>query len=186
MTEREETEAELIEQVLKGRDDAFQVLIERYENLVWQLMLRMIPTEQDREEVAQDIFLKVYFNLSKFRFDSKFSTWLYTIAYRTALSFLRKQRMDTEPIAEVHHEAVELTDVEQRIARFLTDEIGKLGLDERTTITLFHYLGCTLEEIAQITQKPVGTLKNSLFRVRKKLKEKLESEFGPGMDKVLV
>ncbi len=186
MTEREETEAELIEQVLKGRDDAFQVLIERYENLVWQLMLRMIPTEQDREEVAQDIFLKVYFNLSKFRFDSKFSTWLYTIAYRTALSFLRKQRMDTEPIAEVHHEAVELTDVEQRIARFLTDEIGKLGLDERTTITLFHYQGCTLEEIAQITQKPVGTLKNSLFRVRKKLKEKLESEFGPGMDKVLV
>jgi RNA polymerase sigma-70 factor (ECF subfamily) len=169
----EESDKYLIEMTIAGRDDAFQRLIQRYQDLVGQLVWRLIRSEEDREEICQDVFLKVYFKLDKFRFDSKFSTWLYTVAYRTALSFLRKKKLDTEPFEEQKHERSVPINEESEISSLLQSEIAQLNVDERTAITLYYIHGCSIDEISGITEKPAGTIKNLLFRVRKKLKHRL-------------
>ena len=147
--------------------------IRRYQDLVGQLVWRLIRTEQDREEVCQDVFLKVYFNLDKFRFDAKFSTWLYTVTYRTALSFLRKRKLDTEPFDEQLHDQSVVLNEENELVTLLQSKIANLKLDERTSVTLFYIQGCSIDEISIVMNKPAGTIKNLLFRVRKKLKVEL-------------
>jgi RNA polymerase sigma factor (sigma-70 family) len=168
----------LVRAALAGRDDAYQMLIERYQNLVWQLLNRLIPQLEDREELAQDVFIKVYFKLSNFRFESKFSTWLYTVTYRTALSHLRKARLDWEEMSDQHEPIEEHAELDVALYAALDREVANLGLEDRTVISLYHQQGCTVEEIAQIVEKPVGTVKNQLFRARKKLKQKLEIMLG--------
>ena len=78
---------QLIERAIAGDDGVYQMLDERYENLVWDLLNRTIVNDADQEELAQDVFVRAFFSLQCFRFDSKFSAWFYTITDRAALSF---------------------------------------------------------------------------------------------------
>jgi RNA polymerase sigma-70 factor (ECF subfamily) len=138
----------------------------------------MIPRLQDREELAQDVFIKVYFKLDKFRFESKFSTWLYTVTYRTALSYLRKAQIEWEEIDDQNEPVESAAPPDPALYEALEREVAQLGLEDRTVISLYHQQGCTVDEIARIVEKPVGTAKNQLFRARKKLKQKLEAVLG--------
>ncbi|MFT7242704.1 MAG: RNA polymerase sigma factor (sigma-70 family) [Candidatus Azotimanducaceae bacterium] len=178
----DQSDEALVRAALAGRDDAYQLLIERYQNLVWQLLNRLIPQLEDREELAQDVFIKVYFKLAKFRFESKFSTWLYTVTYRTALSHLRKVKVQFEELNEELHEfSASIESPEEfdvALHQALEQAVANLGLEDRTVISLYHQQGCTVDEIATIVNKPIGTIKNQLFRVRKKLKQKLEATLG--------
>lgn len=176
MTDR--TDETLVEAALGGSDDAYQILIERYQNLVWQLLNRLVPQLEDREELAQDVFVKVYFNLSSFRFDSKFSTWLYTVTYRTALSYLRKMQVQFEELSEQVEPIEQDQPGDDGISQALEEALRTLSLEDRTVISLYHQQGCTIEDIAVIVGKPIGTIKNQLFRARKKLKQKLEMTLG--------
>jgi RNA polymerase sigma factor (sigma-70 family) len=176
MTER--TDEALVEAAFGGSDDAYQILIERYQNLVWQLLNRLVPQLEDREELAQDVFVKVYFNLSSFRFDSKFSTWLYTVTYRTALSHLRKVQVQFEELSEQIEPIEQDHPVDDGVSQALEVAVRTLSLEDRTVISLYHQQGCTVEDVAEIVGKPIGTIKNQLFRARKKLKQKLEMTLG--------
>lgn len=178
----DQSDETLVREALAGGDDAYQLLIERYQNLVWQLLNRLIPQLEDREELAQDVFIKVYFKLAKFRFESKFSTWLYTVTYRTALSHIRKVKVQFE---ELNEDLTELSapiesaeEFDVALHQALDQAVANLGLEDRTVISLYHQQGCTVEEIATIMNKPIGTIKNQLFRARKKLKQKLETTLG--------
>lgn len=167
----------LIRCVLDGDDNAYQIIIERYQNLVWSLLNRMIADYDDREELAQDVFLKVYFKLAQFRFESKFSTWLYTVTYRAALSYLRKVVPLTEAIDMQEEAADEGNDLsEGLVAEEVAAAMNSLGLEDRTVLTLYHMHNCTIEEISTIVSKPGGTVKNQLFRARQKLKVALNEE----------
>ena len=176
MTDR--TDKTLVEAALGGSDDAYQILIERYQNLVWQLLNRLVPQLEDREELAQDVFVKVYFNLSSFRFDSKFSTWLYTVTYRTALSHLRKVKVQFEALSEQVEPIEQDQPRDDGVSQALEEAIRSLSVEDRTVISLYHQQGCSVEDIAAIVGKPIGTIKNQLFRARKKLKQKLEMTLG--------
>ncbi len=169
----EESDNVLIQKAVAGQDQAFECLVQRYQNMVAQLVWRLVPLTGDREEICQDVFVKVYFNLEKFRFDSKFSTWLYTVTYRTALSFLRKNQLDTQTYDENLHEEAYTQQDHGDLTALVQNEIGRLGLDERTSITLFHLQGCSIDEISGIMGKPAGTIKNMLFRARAKMKRQL-------------
>src|SRR5436190_18574132 len=92
------TENEIIKQVLGGDHQAFAALVNRYQNYVYTLVLRMIKSREDAEEVAQDVFVKAYRSLADFRGESKFSTWLYTIANTTSITFLRKKKLDVHSL----------------------------------------------------------------------------------------
>ena len=171
-----ESDQDLIEQVLKGNQRAYEFLVARYQETIAKFIWRLIPQAEDREEICQDVLVKVYFKLDKFRFDSKFSTWLHQIAWRTALSFLRKKRL---PVDELDKELVsdtlslETSSDEHRVRRIVDTEISKLNLDERSITTLFYIQGVSIEDISHIVGKPEGTIKSILHRVRQKLRSRL-------------
>jgi RNA polymerase sigma-70 factor (ECF subfamily) len=114
-------------------------------------------------------------NLDRFKFDSKFTTWLYTIANRTAISFLRKKQYIFEPVEDNQDSGIRLDrDLESEdISRLIGAEIQNLAVEERAVVTLHHVQGCSVDEISGILEKPSGTIKSILFRVRKKLKDRI-------------
>src|SRR3954464_1278071 len=89
---------EIISRILKGDQQAYSVLVERYRNFVFTLVLRYIKSREGAEEVAQDAFIKAYRALADFKGNSKFSTWLYTISTTTCITFLRKKRLDIQSL----------------------------------------------------------------------------------------
>ena len=89
---------EIISKVLNGDPQAYAGLVNRYQNYVFTLVLRMIRSREDAEEVAQDIFVKAYRSLADFRGASKFSTWLYTIVNTTCITFLRKKKLELQSL----------------------------------------------------------------------------------------
>src|SRR5215216_596058 len=89
---------DIIAQVVKGEQQAYSMLVERYQNYVFTIVLRYVKGREDAEEVAQDVFIKAYRSLADFKGASKFSTWLYTITTTTSLSFLRKKQLEVHSL----------------------------------------------------------------------------------------
>jgi RNA polymerase sigma factor (sigma-70 family) len=176
------SDIELIEQTLAGDQSAYADLIKRHQRFVFTLAMRFMKTREDAEEVAQDCFLKAYRSLQAFQGQSKFSTWLYSIVYTTAMTALRKKRIDTDSIDDENtYIQVENTggydvnNVENKSRSFyLNQAIEQLLPDDATIITLFYKGEQSLEEIGQAMGIEPNTVKVKLFRARQRLKEKLE------------
>ena len=161
------------------------------EGLVAQIVWRLISNEEDRKDIVQDIYLKVFHHLKGFRFQSKLSTWVAQIAYNTCNSRLQKKRLplhvlpDEEgagPGSGQQHtlRAAEETDdsiLKKELTGILQAQIGQLPPLYQTLIGLYHQEELTYQEMAQITGLPEGTAKSYLFRARKMLKEKLLSKY---------
>jgi RNA polymerase sigma factor (sigma-70 family) len=168
----------LIEKTLKGDMQAFRWLIKRYERLVGHVVGRVVKNELDREEICQDIFMKVYDKLYTFRQEAKFSTWLVTIAYRTSLNHVAKKKMENVSLTDIQEpamldspsSAMEGEDIKQ----MLENAVMQLPLAYRMVITLFHIEDHSYEEVTEMTGLPLGTVKSHLFRGRKMLKDYLE------------
>ncbi len=180
------TDIEIISLVLKGDQKAYAVLVERYQNFVFTIVLRYIKSREDAEEVAQDIFIKAYRSLADFKGTAKFSTWLYTITTTTCISFLRKKRLDVQSLdnekvfasADNIDGGMNANQVEQKSRINMVNEAIKLlNPDDAQVITLFYKGEQTLEEIAQIFGKEQNTVKVKLHRARGRLKEKMEKHF---------
>ncbi|HQV61649.1 MAG: sigma-70 family RNA polymerase sigma factor [Chitinophagaceae bacterium] len=177
---------ELISKVLSGDHQAYAGLVNRYQNYVFTLTLRMVKNREDAEEVAQDVFIKAFKYLADFRGASKFSTWLYTIVNNTCISFLRKKKLeihslDNEKVFEVADSmdsGFRANLVEQKSRQSMVhNAIGLMGPDDAEIITLFYKSEQSLEEIAQILGLEVNTAKVRLHRARTRLKEKMETHF---------
>jgi RNA polymerase sigma factor (sigma-70 family) len=177
---------EIISQVLRGDYQAYAKLVNRYQNYVFTLTLRMVKSREDAEEVAQDVFIKAYKYLADFKGAAKFSTWLYTIVNNTCFSFLRKKKLDIHSLDnEQVFEAADSQDsgmraniVEQKSKLAMVNEaIGLLGPDDAQIITLFYKAEQSLEETAQILGIEVNAAKVRLHRARIRLKEKMEVNF---------
>src|ERR1700753_4127752 len=89
---------DLIKQTLTGNQSAYADLVKRHQRYVFTLAMRFAKNREDAEEIAQDCFIKAYRSLDSFKQESKFSTWLYTIVYTTAMTALRKKKVDTQSI----------------------------------------------------------------------------------------
>jgi RNA polymerase sigma-70 factor (ECF subfamily) len=181
-----QSDEEIISNVLKGNQSAFARLVERYQNYVFTMALRMTENREDAEEIAQDVFVKAYRSLADFRGDSKFSTWLFTITRTTCLSFLRKKKLDTQSL-ENERTGVQLENressfranlVEQKSRHaMLNQAIAMLSPDDALVLTLFYKGDQTLEEIGKIMHTEPNTLKVKLHRARQSLKDKMEKYF---------
>jgi RNA polymerase sigma factor (sigma-70 family) len=180
------TEKEIINRVLSGDQQAFAGLVTQYQNYVFTLVLRMIKGREDAEEVAQDVFVKAYRSLKDFRGDSKFSTWLYTIANTTSISFLRKKKLDIQSLDnEKTFEVADSVDsgfranlVEQKSKlSMVNNAIAMLSPEDAEVITLFYKNEQSLQEIGQILGLEPNTVKVRLHRARTRLKEKMETYF---------
>ncbi len=177
---------EIISKVLNGDSSAYAELVNRYQNYVFTLTLRMIKSREDAEEVAQDIFIKAYRYLANFRGDAKFSTWLYTIVNTTCISFLRKKKLevhslDNEKIFEIADSVdsgMRANQVEQKSrSAMVNSAIGLLSPDDAEVITLFYKAEQSLEEVATVMGIAVNAAKVRLHRARTRLKEKMQEHF---------
>jgi RNA polymerase sigma factor (sigma-70 family) len=177
---------EIISQVLNGDTQAYAVLVNRYQNYVFTLALRIIKSREDAEEVAQDVFIKAYKYLADFKGTAKFSTWLYTIVNNTSISFLRKKKQDIHSLdnekvletAEAIDSGMRADTVEQKSRQAMVNEaIGLLSPDDARIITLFYKAEQSLEETAEILGIEINAAKVRLHRARARLKEKMETHF---------
>jgi len=174
---------QLIKQIIEGDVQAFKVLIKQNERLVSHMVGRVISIQEEREEVCQDVFMKVYDKLETFNYQSKLSTWIATIAYRISLNHAKKKRividMDNEELLAQKLNNITTTDTPESqvmykdMKSYIHRLIEELPVQYQTVITLYHLEEMTYPEIAEITQMPTGTVKSYLFRGRKLLKEKL-------------
>jgi RNA polymerase sigma factor (sigma-70 family) len=176
----------LVSRVLTGDMQAFMLLIKQNERLVLHMVGRLVKSEEDREELCQDVFLKVHQKLGEFTFQSKLSTWIATIAYRHAINHLRKKKMFFSDIPEeesftkrfINDVNPETVTEERDMDDFVLKLIDELPPQYKVVLTLYHVDGMSYPEIGEVTKMPEGTVKNYLFRARNLLKEKVKLYLG--------
>lgn len=173
----------IIAKVKQGDMLAFNALIDEYKAMAFTLALKLMKNREDAEEVAQDAFVKAYKNIGQFEGKSKFSTWLYTIVYNTALTRLRKKQLDMQDIDS--HSVEDLThhaesDAEWRRLQkderssYIKQALGRLVSEDQVVITLFYLEENSLAEICEITGWELSNVKVRLHRARKRLLCELE------------
>ena len=169
--------------VLNGEASAYRSLVEKHQDLVYTIVHRIVTRAEEAEEVAQDVFVKAYHKLSDFKSEAKFSTWLYRIAYNTAVSHTRKKKveflaMDEEMIEnhsddEIQQEIMGLTKEEQ--SALIKNALSSLPRTDSLIISLYYYHGKDLEEISGIVDLTQNNVKVKLFRIRKKLLKEMNN-----------
>jgi RNA polymerase sigma-70 factor (ECF subfamily) len=173
-----------IEKIINGDTNAFSILVERYKDLVYTLAIRMVKHKEEAEEITQDTFIKAYKSIHKFKGDSKFSTWIYRVAYNTCLDAIKKHKklQSNVPINEyTEHEvkainnALDIMEAKERSV-VIKNCIEKLPSEDAFLMTLYYYEELSLDEIADITGLKANNVKVKLFRSRKKLATILKKE----------
>lgn len=189
MKQHKFTDRELIAKVLESDSKAFKTIVSNTQRLVAQIIYKMIYNREDREDLAQEVYLKVYKSLHTFKYNSKLSTWIGTISYNTCLNYLNKKKIDLIELPDndennawelienktinIHNNQTDATLLQQERSEILSRVIEKLPPLYATIITLFHQEELSYQEISKITNLAEGTLKSYLFRARKKLKDQL-------------
>lgn len=177
-----------IKKIIDGDTNSFGIIVERYQNMVFSLALKMLKHREESEEVSQDTFIKVYKSLSKFNGESKFSTWIYRIAYNTCLDRIKKNSKYNNDVEINDITSNQIFQTESKFDSLETKErsiivkecMDKLPEDERVIMHLFYFEELSLKEIVEIVSMTEGNVKVKLFRARKKLfsifKESVEPE----------
>lgn len=189
MEKEHQSDRHLVKSVLEGNTSSFKHIISNTQALVMQIIFKMIGNQQDREDLIQEVYLKVFNKLSGFKFNSKLSTWIGTIAYNTSINYLQKNSIQTIDVHDddydnlvasirdgslnIGENSIALQILQSERGEMLQKEIGKLSPIYRTIISLYHMEELSYKEISEITQLPEGTLKSYLFRARKKLRENI-------------
>lgn len=167
----------IITKVLQGDVNSFSILVDNYKDMVFSLAFKLTKSREEAEEISQDTFIKAYKKLVDFKGDSKFSTWLYRIAYHTSLDAIKKNKnsRNTFEINEVTGHRIQsiettLQGIERKErAELMKNCLLKLPEEERTIIWMFYYEELSLKEITEVTDFSESNLKVKLHRARKKL-----------------
>jgi len=182
-------DATLVADALAGSQDACQDLLERYQRPVFGLVLRLVRDRGLAEDLAQEAFLKAFRALSAFQSERKFSSWLFKIAHNTAIDHLRRRRLVTVPLETPEREGSDLLDSlagperespessvrRGDLAAALEEAVQRLRPEYRTVMELRFREGLSYEEIAEITDLPMGTVKTHIHRARKAMAASLET-----------
>ena len=193
-----EIDQELVERAQRGDKRAFGLLVEKYQRKLARLLSRFVRDPAEVEDVTQEAFIKAYRALPKFRGDSAFYTWLYRIGINTAKNYLMaagrraptSTGVDSEE-AEGLEEGEQLRDINTPESLLLSREIGDtvnatmqaLPEELRTAIQLREIEGMSYEDIAQIMNCPIGTVRSRIFRAREAIAEQLKPLLDTGDDR---
>ena len=169
-------EAHIIKEILNGKTEQYEYFLDRYGQQVFVLVDRIVSCQEDAEELTQDVFLKAFQQLSSFKAESSFSTWIYRIATNIAISAVRKKRndvlrLDDSVFANLSDTQVDaaLEDESKEQMERLQQAMNQLEADERALITLYYLEEKPLAEVAFILGMTEGNAKVKLHRIRKKL-----------------
>lgn len=172
----------LVARVLDGNTHAYRFLVDKYKNLVWHMVLRMIDHREDAEDLCQDVFMRVFRDIGKFRGDAKLSTWIGSIAYHICIDHLRRNRRDMVTLVENFTPAMlarvdipeNMGNMDRAAVKKLVHQIiDAMPYHFRIVITLFHLEGFSYWEIEEITGMPEGTIKSYLNRGRQIIHDKM-------------
>lgn len=191
--QEEAEDRELVAATLDGDQNAFTLLVQRYERRIVNYVRRIIRRHEDAPDLAQDVFIKVYMALDRYDPKYEFSTWLFRIAQNAAIDVVRKKGIIEESLVRPGRdgEGEQEMDVEgeavspyrslsnKQMARAMELAIERLPDDYRDLIDLRHFGELSYEEIAEVKGMPLGTVKNKLFRARNVLKGELEHFLEP-------
>ena len=181
----------LVSRCQKGEKKAFELLIQKYQRRIYHLIYRITQDSDMVEPLAQEVFLKAYRSISAFQGKSQFYTWIYRIAVNTCLSHIKRGGLEDshEDPQEInpgrfHPDTpyVQPEDPEQQFMRkefyrHLLGSVRKLPEELQTTIVLREFMGMNYEEIAEVLQIPLGTVRSRIFRARAQLRESLSPYF---------
>jgi len=165
-----------IEACQRGEREAFDSLVERYQRDVYRICYRYVNNHHDASDLAQDVFLKAYRAIGRFRGDSAFSTWLYRIAVNTCLNFRAARKLPAEELSEHLADGgrpvVEKIEEDERSVK-VREAVARLPEKQRATLILKVYQDLTHEEVARILGSSVGTVKANLFHALVNLRKVL-------------
>ncbi len=177
------TDGELIQTAIRGREDGFEELVRRYQRPIIGYIYRMLNNYDASLDVTQEVFIKVYNSLERYSSEYKFSTWLYRIAHNAAIDYMRRnsvnqQSIETENADGTYQLQIESSqpNPEQERERSewrkeIETVVKCLPQVYRELILLRHAQDLSYDEIAEITNLPLGTVKNRLFRAREMMRE---------------
>jgi RNA polymerase sigma-70 factor (ECF subfamily) len=180
------SDQEVITRILQGEQNAYEVLVTRYQCLVFTIAMRYTANREDAEDIAQQAFIKAYRCLNDYRGDAKFSTWLYTIVTSLCLTLLRKKKLPVHSIyqpsirelSETMGGGLQVNMVEEKSTiKMVNEAIALLNPDDAKVLTLYYKAEQSLEEIGKIMGIETNNAKIKLYRARQRLKEKMEQYF---------
>jgi len=178
-------ELDLIERLKKGDDAAFKIIVDTWQDMVYNTSLGIVQNTEDAQDVAQEVFVQVYESVNQFKGDSKFSTWLYRIAVTKSLDHIRKKKrkkrfafvqslfgVNEEEIRhepDFHHPGISLENKEK--AAVLFQAIDKLPDNQKTAFTLHKLEGVSYQEVAEIMETSVSSVESLMHRAKGNLKK---------------
>jgi RNA polymerase sigma-70 factor (ECF subfamily) len=181
-------DAELAVAARGGSEDACTALVRRFERPVYNLIARLVQDPATAEDLTQDTFVKMFRALGQFKPELRFSSWLFRIAHNTAIDFLRQRQLPAAPplvddegdeidplarIADLHGDTPEQAALRRQLAAALDSAIDTLRPEYRAVVVLRHQEDLDYEEIAEVMDVPLGTVKTYLFRARRELAARL-------------
>ncbi|MCX7708218.1 MAG: sigma-70 family RNA polymerase sigma factor [Clostridia bacterium] len=174
----EASDIQLIKQTLDGDHQAFADLVSRYKKLIYGVVYNMINDKQDVNDVAQEVFIRIYKSLGQYNPEYKFSTWSVRIATNLCLDIHRKKKVELVPIEEITGVSSNVDTPEAKYIKMernkrIRDAVQSLEDKYRVPIMLFHQNGLSYDEISKILNEPMSIVKNRIYRARLMLREKL-------------
>jgi RNA polymerase sigma-70 factor (ECF subfamily) len=170
---REVEDRDLIAKARRGDVEAYNLLVSRWEKRVFNYLLRLVSNREDALDVSQDVFLKAYQNLRKLDAPEKFAGWLFRIAHNEAFSLLRRRRPEAELIPEMGSPDSSGRLLPMELSLAVESALKRLSEDQREAVLLKIYQGFKFEEMAEILECPVSTVKSRLYTALELLKATL-------------
>jgi RNA polymerase sigma-70 factor (ECF subfamily) len=170
---REVEDRDLISRARKGSLDAYNVLVSRWEKRVFNYLVKLVGNREDALDLTQDVFLKAHQGIRKLEDDGKFSSWLFRIAHNEAFSLLRKPRRESEMITDFAGGDLSGRLYPPETAVAVQSALSRLSREQREVVTLKIYEGFKFEEIAEVLDVPVSTIKSRLYTALDLLKNVL-------------
>lgn len=181
-------EQKLIQATLAGDSKSFERLMKLYSRKIYSFVYRMVRDEEVASELVQDFFIKIYTVLNKYNYTYKFSTWAYRICYNLVIDHVRKNQvcidsLDNEFLTQkallesdnyIDDQGFDMLE-QSEISELVWTSVEKIPLKFRELILLRYLDGLKYEEIAEITDLPVGTIKNRIFKAKELLREEMKS-----------
>lgn len=173
-------ESELIKRIAKGDKNAFTEIVDKHKSMIINLCYRYLHNKEDAEEVAQDVFIELWHSASKFRGQSKISTWLYKVASNRSIDYIRKnkKRENDIEIDKAYRLSSfsnpHLTMEEKEKGQIIIKSIQALSANQQEAFVLAKFEDKSYTEIAEIMNKSVSSVESLIFRAGKKLKEKMK------------